>query len=163
MGFTCHSGLTFFLANQRASVIANLIYLVDTDDLYRDIILGAALDRHIDEVLTGRIGRFTKDGFTNLAVGYATMDAIAALHDDIPFVHSCFIEVHLDGWILTNEPGQHRTHFAGGSIMFREQAHLHLHSDVRMIRGESFYPSLMNQIGAAVAHMAHEHLIIPKQ
>ena len=118
LGFTGHRGLALLVVNGCAPVIADLVHLVDADDLDRDVVLGAALDGQIEQMLAGLVRRLTQNRLANFVFGHAAMNAIAALHDEIALVHHGLVEIHLDGRILTDQTRQHGTHVAGGCVVF---------------------------------------------
>ena len=135
LGFAIHRSLRRVRVDGGPTVVADLLDLVHANDLDRDVVVRAALHRHLDEVLTGFLGRVAQNGFADLVLCDAAVDAIATLHEDVALVNGDLVEVDLHGGVLTNQSGQHGAHVTGCSLLLGQQAHLHLHSHVGVIAG----------------------------
>ena len=148
--------------NGQAAVEHHLFHAVDADDLHGKIIVGPPLFRQGQKLSAGFVRRGVGDDLADFVFGQELVHAVGALDDVVALVHAHGVEVDLHGWFPADAPHEHRSHFAVGRLLGRDQPQLLLHGGIGMVGGDLLGLAILHQVSAAIAHVADGDFRIAK-
>ena len=148
--------------NGQAAVEHHLFHAVDANDLHRQIILGPALLCQGQKLSAGFVRRDVGDNFANFVLGQELMHAVGALDEVVALVDPHGVQIDLHGRLAADAPHEHRSHFAVGGLLGRDQPQLLLHGGVGVVGGDLPGLAFLHQVGAAVADVTDGDFRIAK-
>ena len=148
--------------NGQTAVEHHFFHAVDANDLHGEIILGPPFFRQGQKLFARLVRRDVRDDLADLVLGQELMNAVGALDDVISLVHPHGVQVDLHGRLPADAPHEHRSHFAVGRLLGRDQPELLLHGGIGVVGGDLLGLAALHQVGAAIADMADGDFRIAK-
>ena len=90
------------------------------------------------------------------------MNAVGTLDDVVSLVHPHGVQVDLHGRFPADAPHEHRSHFAVGRLLGRDQPELLLHGGIRVVGGDLLGLAFLHQVGTAIADVTDGDFRIAK-
>ena len=147
----------------RASIVPYPRDVFDPHDLHGDVVVRSSFLREPNEVLARGGRRHAVHAVAQLVLGQAPVQAVRALNDGIVVAQRRPVVLDLNRRVLADAARQHRAQIARHRLFFRDEAHLELHRDVRVIRGQLPNLSLAHEIRAGIPHVPDGDLVAPEE
>ena len=133
---------------------------LDLDHHGGDIIRPASFSSQVDKFLGRRLSIVVGNDVSDFLIFDLVGEAIGAQDDNIAWLDGPGKNIYQDIWTVTHGAGNNVTVNVFTGLLRSQKTGLDLLVDPGMILGDLFELSIANEIGATIAHIGHQELVL---